>query len=314
MARILVTQRLVEGGDALLKASGHELRSAEGSRPISRDELLAAVADAEAIVCLLSDRIDAEVIAAAPRLRAIGTVSVGYDHVDLAAARDAGVAVVNTPGVLDDSTADLTIALMLSALRLSTSAEADLRSGRWGGWGLGDHLGRDLSGSAVGLVGYGRIGKAVARRLAAFGCEVRHHSRHDTGLPGWTASLIDLARNSDVLSIHVPGGPDSRRLVDGEVLAALPETAVVVNTARGGVLDEEALADALEGGRLHAAGLDVFKGEPAISPRLLRAPRCTLLPHIGSATIGTRLAMCELASRGVLDVLDGKAPPNLVLA
>jgi len=314
MARILITQRLVDGGDALLRASGHEVLTRDADGPMPHDELVAAAAEVDAIVCMLSDQIDAEVLASGGRLKVVSNVAVGFDNIDRTAAEAAGVTVTNTPGVLDAATADISILLMLSARRHASAAEADLRAGRWTGWAIGDHLGLDLTGTTIGLVGLGRIGQAVSRRLGGFDTTVLHHTRHDTGRAGWTPSLLDLAGRSDVLSIHVPFTTDTHHLINAEVLAALPDGAVVINTARGSILDEEALADALEAGRLHGAGLDVFEGEPAINPRLLASPRCVLLPHIGSATISVRRAMCEMASQGVLEVLAGTTPGNLVPA
>ncbi len=314
MARILITQRLVDGGDALLRASGHEVLTRDADGPMPHDELVAAAAEVDAIVCMLSDQIDAEVLASGGRLKVVSNVAVGFDNIDRTAAEAAGVAVTNTPGVLDAATADISILLMLSARRQASAAEADLRAGRWTGWAIGDHLGLDLTGATIGLVGLGRIGQAVSRRLGGFDTTVLHHTRHDTGRKGWTPSLLDLAGRSDVLSIHVPSTTDTHHLINAEVLAALPDGAVVINTARGSILDEEALANALEAGRLHGAGLDVFEGEPAINPRLLASPRCVLLPHIGSATISVRRAMCEMASQGVLEVLAGTTPGNLVPA
>ena len=313
MARILVTQPLVDHGGDRLAASPHEvvLRTTEG--PMPRSELIEAVCEFDAIVCLLSDRFDATVLEAASRLRVVGNVAVGVDNIDLAAAVHAGVAVVNTPGVLDDATADIAVLLMLAARRGASQAEADLRAGRWSGWTLGDHLGQDLTGTTVGLVGYGRIAQTVARRLQGFDTTVLHHTRTDTGLPGWTGSLHEMARRCDVLSIHVPSSAETRHLIDAEVIGELPRGSVVINTARGPVLDEDALADALDEGRLSGAGLDVFDGEPTVNPRLLAAPGCTLLPHIGSATVSVRRAMCDLACAGVLSVLDGGSPANLVV-
>jgi len=312
MARILVTQQLVEDGDALLRASGHEVITRTDPGPMPHDELVAAASGVDAIVCLLSDRIDAEVLDAGDRLVVVGNVAVGVDNIDRAAAAARGIRVVNTPGVLDAATADIAVLLMLSARRRASEAEADLRAGRWEGWSLGDHLGLDLSGATVGLLGFGGIGQAVARRLVGFDATILHHTRHDTHLPGWVPSLERLAERSDVLSIHVPSTPATRHLVDASVLTKLPAGAVVVNTARGPVLDEEALADALEAGRLFGAGLDVFDGEPKVNPRLLAARGCVVLPHIGSATISVRRSMCDLACRGVLTVLDGRVPSNLV--
>ncbi len=310
MARVLVTRTLPDGG--LDPLAGHDLVRRPADTPFSRSELLAAVADVEAIVALLTDRIDAEIIGAAARLRVIGNVAVGYDNIDVAAATRAGVAVCNTPGVLDDTTADLAFALVLAASRRMSAAEADLRAGRWRGWGITQHLGRDVHGATLGLVGFGRIGRAVARRAAGFGMEVFHHTRHDTGLPGWTPALDELLERSDVVSLHVPFTDETHHLIGARELSQMKRTAVLVNTSRGPVVDEAALADALETGSIFATGLDVYEHEPHVHTRLLAAPHAVLLPHIGSASVATRTRMARLAAEGVRAVLAGETPPNLV--
>jgi glyoxylate reductase len=259
--------------------------------------------DVEAIVCLLTDRISAPVIEAAKHLRVIGNVAVGLDNIDLAAAAKASVEVINTPGVLDDATADLAFALMLATRRGMRDAELDLRGGRWAGWGLQDHLGHDVSGARLGLVGYGRIAKAVERRAEGFGMTVRHWSRTESGLPSRVSSLDQLLSTSDIVSIHVPLTETTRGLIGRRELKLMPPTSVLVNTARGGVVDEEALVDALEAGEILGAGLDVFMNEPHVNPRLLSAPRTVLLPHIGSATLATRLRMALMATSGVAAAL-----------
>ncbi len=224
-----------------------------------------------------------------------------------------GITVCNTPGVLDDTTADLAFLLILTATRLASDAERDLREGRWTGWGFGTHLARDVHGATLGLVGFGRIARAVAQRAQGFDMEVIHTTRHDTGLPGFVPTLDELLERSDIVSLHVPLSPATRHLIGAAELARMKPTAVLVNTARGPVVDEDALVDALESGSIYAAGLDVFDGEPAVNPRVLRAPRTTLLPHIGSATIATRTRMARLACQGVCDVLAGRTPPNVVV-
>ncbi|HEX4244125.1 MAG TPA: D-glycerate dehydrogenase, partial [Acidimicrobiales bacterium] len=238
--------------------------------------------------------------------------AVGYDNVDLMAARSLGIAVCNTPGVLDKTTADLAFLLILAASRLASDAERDLRAGQWGGWGFLDYLSRDVHGTVLGLVGYGRIAREVARRGEGFEMEVLHHSRHDTGLPGYVAELDDLLVAADVVSLHVPLTDETRYLIGARELALMKPTAVLVNTARGPVVDEDALADALESEGIFAAGLDVYDGEPTVNPRLLAAPRTVLLPHIGSSTTETRTRMAQLAAQGICDVLAGRIPPNLV--
>ena len=248
----------------------------------------------------------------AGKLRVVGNAAVGYDNIDVATARELGIAVCNTPGVLDATTADLAFLLILAATRTTTAAEDDLRHGRWNGWGFTTHLARDVHGATLGLVGYGRIARAVAARATGFDMEVLHTSRSDTGQPGYLPSLDELLERADIVSLHVPLTESTHHLIGAAELALMKPTAVLVNTARGAVIDEEALVDALEAGTIFAAGLDVFEGEPVVNPRVLAAPRITLLPHIGSATIATRTRMARLASQGVCDVLAGRTPPNLV--
>ena len=309
MARVLVTRRLPAGG--LDPLAGDELVERDDDAPLSPEELRAAMADVEAVVCLLSDRISADVIAAAPRLRVIANVAVGYDNVDVDAATRAGVAVCNTPDVLTETTADLAFALILAAARLLSEAERELRA-EWAGWGINQYLGQDVHGATLGVVGFGRIGWAVARRAAGFDMTVLHHSRTPTGELGEVGDLDDLLRRSDVVSLHVPLTPDTRHLIDARRLGLMKSTAVLVNTARGPIVDEEALAAALEEGRIFAAGIDVYEHEPDVHPRLLAAPRAVLLPHIGSASVATRTAMARLAAEGARAVLAGERPPNLV--
>jgi glyoxylate reductase len=314
VARVLVTRHLTRGGTDPLVAAGHEIIASADDVPLTPEELSAAAAECDGMVCLLTDRISADVLAAgkAGSLRVVANAAVGYDNIDIEAARSLGIAVCNTPAVLDATTADLAFLLILTATRGATEAEDDLRHGRWTGWGFNTHLAHDVNGATLGLVGYGRIARAVAQRAAGFDMEVLHTSRHDTGLPGYVAELAELLQRSDVVSLHVPLSESTRHLIGAAELALMKPTAVLVNTARGPVVDEDALVDALEAGTIHGAGLDVFDGEPSVNPRLLTAPRITLLPHIGSATVETRTRMARLASQGVCDVLAGRTPPNLV--
>jgi glyoxylate reductase len=313
VARVLVTRRLPDGGlDPLLEA-GHELVQRADDEPYRPDELVAEADHVDAIVCVLTDAIDAAVLrAGAGRLRVVGNVAVGFDNVDVVTAAALGIAVCNTPGVLDETTADLAFLLILAAARRAGDAAADLREGRWTGFHIDEFLGVDVHGAVLGVVGFGRIGRAVARRAAGFGMEVLHCTRHDTGITGWTADLDDLLRRADAVSLHVPLHEGTRRLIDARRLALMKPTAVLVNTARGPVVDEEALATALEDGAIFAAGIDVYEREPAVHPRLLAAPHAVLLPHIGSATEATRRRMAQLACEGVAAVLRGERPRNLV--
>jgi glyoxylate reductase len=313
VGRVLVTRRLPDGG--LDPLAAHELIGPNADdAPFSSDELRAHAGAADAIVSVLTDKIDADVIkaGAAGNLKVIANVAVGYDNVDIAAAREHGIVVCNTPGVLDETTADLAFTLILAASRLAHDAEADLRAGRWHGWGITQYLGRDVHGATLGIVGYGRIGRAVARRAAGFDMRVLHHARTDTGEQGYVADLDALLADSDVVSLHVPGGNATRHLIDARRIALMKSTAVLVNTARGPVVDEAALADALHGAHLFAAGLDVFEREPEVHPKLLSAPRTVVLPHIGSASQATRTRMARLAASAVETVLGGGVPPNVV--
>jgi glyoxylate reductase len=269
---------------------------------------------ADALVCLLLDRIDESVLARAPRLRVIANCAVGYDNVDIAAATRAGIAVTNTPDVLTDATAELTIALMLAAARRVPEGEALVRSGHWQGWRLDQLLGQPIKGRALGIVGLGRIGFAVAERAVGLGMRILYAQHHDVAapFPAQRVEVDDLFAQADIVSLHCPLTPETRHLVNAERLARMKPTAIVINTARGGCVDDGALADALTSGRIAAAALDVFNGEPAIDPRLLAAPRLLLAPHIGSATTDARRQMAQLCADGVIAVLTGKRPANLV--
>ena len=303
MARVLVTRPLPDGG--LEPLAAHDIVQRDG-------DWHDALPGTDALMCHLVDRVDDALLDAAPTLRVVATVSVGYDNVDVAACHARGIPVVHTPGVLDDATADITFGLILAARRRFTDSERALRAGEWVGWSMDGFLGHDVAGARLALVGYGRIGAAVARRAAGFDMEVRHLTRRDTGVPGWTDDLDSLLSWCDVLSLHVPLTDATRHLIGARELALLRPGAVLVNTARGPVVDEAALAEALHSGALFGAGLDVYEREPTVHPRLLSAPHVTLLPHVGSATVATRLRMSRLASSAVADVLAGGTPPNLV--
>ncbi len=312
MALVLVTRRLPEG--ALESLEAHEIIGPDvDDRPMGSALLRSRASEVDAILSLLTDRIDASVLGAGQgRLRVVANVAAGYENIDVAAARRLGISVCNTPGVLDESTADLAFLLILAAARRSSEAEAALRLGNWRGWEVDGFLGRDLHGATLGLVGYGRIGRAVAKRAGGFGMRVLHHARHPTGDSGYVAVLDELLPRVDILSLHVPGGAETKNLIDARRLGLMRDSAVLINTARGSVLDELALADALDSGRLFGAGLDVYESEPKIRPRLLQARNVVLLPHIGSATFATRLRMARLAAEGVRAVLAGETPENLL--
>jgi len=308
LARVLVTRRLPGGLDPLVEA-GHELIQPEGDRAFTHDETVEQASGVDAIVCLLTDRIDGAVLkAGSPRLKVVATVAVGYDNIDVDAAAARGIAVCNTPRVLDDTTADLAFLLILAAARRIWEAESDLRAGKWPGWDIDQYLGRDVHGAVLGVVGFGRVGQAVARRATGFGMEVLHHTRRETGIIGWRGDLDRLLAESDIVTLHVPLTDETRHLIDPRRLALMKRDAVLVNTSRGPVVDEEALAVALEEGAIFAAGLDVYEREPEVHPRLLAAPRTVLLPHIGSASLATRTRMARVAAENAVAVLAGERP------
>ncbi len=311
--RVLVTRHLPAGSLEPLHQAGFDVVQRGEPAALTRDELRDEVRQADGMVCLLTDRVDRPILeAGAGRLRVVANVAVGYDNIDVAAANDLGVAVCNTPGVLDDTTADLTFLLILAASRLASDAERDLRAGKWTGWAVDQYLGQDVHGRTLGVVGWGRIGRRVADRARGFGMRVLHHARRPSGEPGYVADLDDLLREADVVSLHVPLRDDTYHLIGPERIGLMKPTAVLVNTARGPIVDEGALADALHADRIFAAGLDVYEAEPAVHPRLLSAPRTVLLPHVGSASVATRTSMGRLAALSVVDVLSGRRPPTLV--
>jgi glyoxylate reductase len=283
-------------------------------RPTTAEELVAGCCGARALVAMLTDRIDGAFLDACPTLEVIANYAVGVNNVDLEACRARGLWVTNTPGVLTDATADFTLALLLACARRLPQGEAELRAGRWQGWT--PLHGWGLPHRRLGIVGLGRIGQAVAKRAQAFGIEVRHHSpRADAGealgIPGM--GLEALLGWADVISLHCPLNPETRRLLDRRRLGQMRRGAILLNTARGPVVDEEALAEALESGQLGAAGIDVYEREPAVPPRLLAAPNALLAPHLGSATAEARTAMGQLAAQAVIDVLEGREPAHPVV-
>jgi len=277
-----------------------------------------AMGEAAALIPILGVRVDEALLARAPRLRVVACATVGYEHVDVDACRARGIRVTNTPDVLTEATADLTWALILATVRRLPQAERSLRAGEFHGWAFWDYLGGDLLGRTLGILGMGRIGRAVARRGRAFGMDIRYHSR--TRLPPAEESAIgavwaerdELLGVSDVLSLHAPLTESTRHVVDAGALARMKPEAVLINTARGPLVDEGALVAALEAGRLAGAGLDVYEHEPELHPGLLALGNVVLLPHIGSATRETRTRMAMLAARNAHAVLSGREPPNPV--
>ncbi len=276
-------------------------------------ELREVVAGADAILTLLGDRVDGALLdAAGPQLRCVANVAVGFDNVDLAAAARRGVVVTNTPGVLDDATADMTMALLLAAARRLGEGERLIRSGQPWRWGMDFMLGTDLRGKRLGIVGLGNIGARVAERGRAFGMTIAYANRHEAGaaaaLEAERLELDELLASADFLSLHCPLTEETRHLISARELALMKPGAILVNTARGAVVDEAALAAALAEGGIAAAGLDVYEDEPAVEPALLGLENVVLAPHLGSATVETRTAMAELAARNAIAVAGGGEP------
>jgi len=316
---VYVTRLLTDDAMAAVEALGRPVVTGPEDPP-PRDQVLADAAGAVAIVSTLTDRVDAAVLdAAGPQLQVVANVAVGYDNVDVAAAHARGVVVTNTPGVLDGATADLTMGLVLAAARRIAEGDRFLRRGTPWVWGPRMMTGLDLSaGATLGVVGYGRIGRAVARRARAFDLRVlATPTRSELSDAERDAvefrELPDLLAESDVVTLHCPLTEQTRHLVDDAALARMRPTALLVNTARGGVVDTDALVRALTEGRLAGAALDVFEDEPRVDPRLLALEQVVLTPHLGSAGAATRSAMCGLAVRNVAAVLAGDEPLTPVL-
>jgi glyoxylate reductase len=305
MARCFVTRRL-PGGALERLAAAHDVDVWQGPRPPTREELLARVGEAEALLVQLTERVDAELLDAAPRLRAIANYAVGFDNVDLAACTARGIPVGNTPDVLTDATADLTWALLMAAARRLSDAERAVRAGGWG-WEPDFLLGHDVHGATLGLIGMGRIGSAVARRASGFDMEVIHNSRSGG------VSLEELLERSDFVSIHTPLTPETRGLIGEDALRRMKPSAILVNTARGPIVDTGALVRALNQGWIAGAALDVTDPEPLpIEHPLLLCPNLTIAPHIGSATHTARAAMADLAVDNLLAALAGERMPHCV--
>ncbi len=271
----------------------------------------------QGLVCLLTDRVDADLIAAMPELEFVSSMSVGVDHVDVAALTDRGIPLGNTPGVLVDTTADTAFALMLAAARRVVEADRFVRQGNWtaeNAWAPDFFTGKDVSGATLGIVGLGAIGQAVARRAVGFGMQVLGWNRSDRQVPGVeNVSLDELLLRSDFVSVHVALTAETRMLLDRERIALMKPGAVLVNTARGGLVDEEALAEALSSGRLYAAGIDVFEREPVPPDNpLLGLPNVVVAPHIGSATSMTRARMADIAVDNAIAALRGERMPYCV--
>ncbi|MEK7425240.1 MAG: D-glycerate dehydrogenase [Actinomycetota bacterium] len=315
LGRIVVTGKIPEPGLELLRGADHDVIAWTDTTAIPRDELLRRVAGADVIVSLLTERVDAELLdAAGPQLRAVCNVAVGHNNIDVPACRERGVIATNTPGVLTDATADIAMALILMTTRRLAEGERLIRSREPWQWGMFMMLGTGLQGARLGLVGMGQIGTALARRARAFGMTVGYSNRRPVSvalaaeLDAEHLSLDELLATSDVVSLHCPYSPETHHLIGRAQLASMRNTAFLINTARGPVVDETALVSALEAGELAGAGLDVFEKEPEVHHGLLDRDDVVLIPHLGSATVETRTAMATLAARNALAILAGQSP------
>ncbi len=310
---VAVSRQLPDPGIEPLCAAGFDVRYRDIDDACPPEELTTLAGPAAGLLCLLSERIDAALLDACPNLRLVANMAVGYDNVDVAACTERGVVVTNTPDVLTDATADLTWALILATARRTGEAERLVRRGGWAGWRPGELLGVGLNGKTLGIIGMGKIGSAVARRAVGFDMDVVYHNRHP--LPDGAAtylSLRDLLTRSDVLVLNAPSTPETRHLIDEAALASMKPTALLINTARGLLIDEAALARALRQGTIAGAGLDVYELEPRIHPDLFELDNVVLLPHLGSATLEARGAMVQLACDNLVAVLTGRQPLTAV--
>jgi glyoxylate reductase len=304
VGRIFVTRDLPFPALDRLRAE-HDVDAWSGTDPPAPDDLRAHAREAEGLLTMLTERVDEALLDAAPKLRAIANMAVGTDNIDLDAAAARGIPVGATPGVLTDTTADLAFALLLAAARRLSEGEREVRDGRWAPWQPAHNLGADVTGATLGIVGWGRIGQAMAARAAGFGMEVLHSSR-SSGIP-----LAELLERADFVSVHTPLTPETRHLIDADALARMKPTAFLINTARGPVVDQVALKQALEDGTIAGAALDVTDPEPLPGDDpLLEAPNLLVVPHIGSATVRTRERMAAMAVENLLAALDGREMPH----
>lgn len=318
--RVAVTRELP---DAIAARMGELFEASfnQSDAAMDRANLAAVMADCDVLVPTVTDVIDAELIAGAgERLKLIANFGAGVNHIDLKAARARGIVVTNTPGVLTEDTADMVMALIVSVTRRLAEGEKLVRSGQWKGWSPGGMLGHRIGGRKLGIVGMGRIGQAVARRARAFGLSIHYHNRHrlpevvETELGAtWHGDLDAMLASIDILTIHTPLNDDSRDLIDARRIGLLGPHVYLINASRGGIVDEEAMVDALEAGRLAGAGLDVWRFEPQIDPRLLALPNVVMTPHMGSATFEGRYATGEKVIANIRFWADGHRPPDQVL-
>jgi len=314
--KVFVTRHLPGNAVGRL-AEGCRVEVNPEDRPLERAELLSGVSRADAVICLLTDRIDEEVLAAAETVKIFANYAVGYNNIDVDAAARRGILVTNTPDVLDDTTADFAWALLMAVARRVVEADGFVRENRFQGWSPTLFLGKDITGRTLGILGAGRIGRAVAERAAGFGMRILYHDLHShSDLERETGAVQvgkdELLEQADFVSVHVPLTEDTRHMIGSRELARMKRSAVLINTSRGPTVDEQALVEALKEGEIWGAGLDVFEDEPQVHPGLLHLPNVVLAPHIASASGATREKMAAMAVDNVMAVMEGRKPRNLV--
>ncbi len=316
--KVFITRRIPEDGIGILRREGFEVDIFPHDRIPTKEEIINGVKDADALISLLTDKIDSEVMDSAPKLKVIGNYAVGYNNIDVEYAKKKGIVVVNTPGVLTDATADLAFALILSAARRVVEGDKFVREGRFRGWAPLLLLGKDVWGATLGIIGAGRIGQAVGRRAKGFSMKILYYDSErkpefEREVDAQFVSLEKLLRESDIITLHVPLTPETHHLLSEREFKLMKDGVIVVNTSRGEVIDERALISALKSGKVFAAGLDVFENEPSVNPELLKLSNVVLTPHIGSATERTRRKMAEMVCSDVARVLRGEEPVNRVV-
>ncbi|MEZ4631468.1 MAG: D-glycerate dehydrogenase [Deinococcales bacterium] len=315
--RVFVTRKIPEEGLKLLYQAGFEVEVFSEDRAIPRELLLEKVTELDALLPLVTDSIDKQLLEQAPKLKIVANFAVGYNNVDVATCTQKGILVTNTPDVLTAATADQTMLLILATARRLIEGDGMVREGRWEGWGPLQLLGLDVSAKALGLIGMGRIGEAVAKRAKGFDMQIFYHNRNrnleaEKRTGAIYVGLPTLLEQSDFVSIHTPLSPESHHLIGEKAFKRMKKTAILINTARGPVVDEKALVKALTEGEIWGAGLDVFEREPLIEEALLKLPNVVLAPHLGSATLGARGAMARLSAGSIIDYLQGKRPKHIV--
>lgn len=309
--KVLVTTKLPGSPELLLKKNGFDVYVHEGKENLSRKDLLRLSKDAEGILCLLSEKIDKEMIDNFEKCKVVANYAVGYNNIDIGYAKEKKIIVTNTPDVLTDATADIAVSLILACSRRIGEGERLMRAKKFKGWKPDMLLGQDLKGKTVGIIGAGRIGSTVAKRMFGFDTNIIYYSRSrneklEKDFNARKVSLDQLMKKADIISVHIPLNPSTKNLIDERKLSLMKSTAIFVNTARGEVIDEKYLIRMLQEKRIFAAGFDVYEGEPDVNPSLYKLENVFLLPHIGSATIETRSAMAKLAAQNIINVLKGK--------